>query len=226
MCLYPRLIKNPKYKVSKKNKGIVPVCKDDRVMMIPVGCNRCMECRKKKSRDWNVRLQEEVRQSVLKGHFMTLTFSDDSLIKLGNIANRDEDVYDGYELDNKIATLAVRRFTENWRVQKKKSLRHWLITELGHSGTERLHLHGLIWTDEPEEEIKKFWKFGSGDTGNPFSWSACTKFKFPSSSIPRVQNVASATKLSRKFNFHSVNSTSKFLVLLLKKSIIIKYLIG
>ncbi len=156
---------NPKYKASKKNKGIVPMLRDKRVMMIPVGCGRCMECRKKKSREWNVRLQEEIRNSSMKGHFMTLTFSDKSLVKLMEIARSDGFEADGYELDNKIASIAVRRFTENWRVQKKKSLRHWLVTELGHEGTERLHLHGLVWTDEDKEELKKFWKWGTADTG-------------------------------------------------------------
>ncbi len=165
MCLYPKLIMNPKYKVSKKNKGVIPEMKDKRVMMIPVGCNRCMECRKKKSREWNVRLQEEIRNQSMKGYFMTLTFSDASIVKLMEIAKKEGVDFDGYELDNKIASLAVRRFTENWRVQKKKSLRHWLITELGHSGTERLHLHGLIWTDEPKEDLMKFWKWGICDTG-------------------------------------------------------------
>ncbi len=155
MCLYPKLIKNPKYKASKKNGGVVPPLLDKRVEMIPVGCQRCMECRKKKARDWQVRMLEELRHSKVKGYFMTMTFDDKSLIKLEEIARQQGFGFDGYDLDNKIASIAVRRFTENWRVQKKKSLRHWLVTELGHSGTERLHIHGIIWTDEPKEELVK-----------------------------------------------------------------------
>ena len=30
MCLYPKLIKNPRYKATKKNRGIVPICNDER----------------------------------------------------------------------------------------------------------------------------------------------------------------------------------------------------
>ena len=51
MCLYPKLIRNPKYKSTKKNGGVVPPLVDKRVGLIPVGCGKCMECRKKKARD-------------------------------------------------------------------------------------------------------------------------------------------------------------------------------
>jgi len=37
MCLYPKLIKNPKYKPNKKNGGIVPELKDIRVLAVPIG---------------------------------------------------------------------------------------------------------------------------------------------------------------------------------------------
>ena len=36
---------------------------------------------------------------------------------------------------------------------KQKSVRHWLITELGHNGTENIHLHGIIWTNKNIEAI-------------------------------------------------------------------------
>ena len=141
-----------------------------------------MECRKKKARDWNVRIQEELRHTDLRGYFMTMTFNDKSLIRLENDARAKGFKFDGYELDNKIASLAVRRFTENWRVQKKKSLRHWLVTELGGTGTERLHLHGIIWTNEyRKEDLVKFWKYGFCDTGkyvNEKSASYITKYLF------------------------------------------------
>ena len=67
---------------------------------------------------------------------------------------------EGYELDNELATLGVRLFLERWRKIHKKSLRHWLITELGHNGTENIHLHGVVWTDKNFEEIRKHWQYG------------------------------------------------------------------
>ena len=61
MCLYPKLIANPKYSATKKNGGVIPKMKDKRVGYVPIGCGKCMECTKQKARDWSVRLQEEIR---------------------------------------------------------------------------------------------------------------------------------------------------------------------
>lgn len=163
MCLYPKLIRNKKYTITKKNKGIVPKIKDERIRYVPVGCGNCMECRKKKARDWQVRLHEEIRyqnkqpkETKLKAHFVNLTFNDKSLIKL----ERQNKLYKGYDLDNKVATDAVKKFLERWRKEKKKSVRHWLVTEIGGNYTERIHLHGIIWTNENKKFIEKKWKYG------------------------------------------------------------------
>jgi len=154
MCLYPRLIRNPKYKANKKNGGILPPFKDYRVLSIPIGCGNCMECMKKKADEWHVRLREDVRVNR-NGKFVTLTFSNDSYRELAK-----EFELSGYELDNAIATLAVRRFTERWRKKYKRTIRHWLITELGSGETEHLHIHGIVWTNESMEEIEENWKYG------------------------------------------------------------------
>ena len=49
---------------------------------------------------------------------------------------------------------------ERWRKKFKKSLRHWLVTELGHEGTENIHIHGIVWTDEDWETIREKWGYG------------------------------------------------------------------
>ena len=43
MCLYPRFMKNPKYKPNKKNGGKPPKITDKRVEYVPVGCGKCIE---------------------------------------------------------------------------------------------------------------------------------------------------------------------------------------
>lgn len=166
MCLYPKLIQNRKYIANKKNGGIIPhlplrefngaMVKDERVLYVPVGCGKCMECRKKKAREWQVRLLEET-EADNKALFVTLTFSNESIKELGEVIG---DKLSGYERDNQIATIGVRRFLERWRKKTKKSVKHWLITELGHNGTENIHLHGIIWTSEKEEVVKERWKYG------------------------------------------------------------------
>lgn len=150
MCLYPKLILNPKYLPNKKNGGKVPPLFDERVRYVPVGCGNCIECRKQKAREWQVRLTEEIK-SDNTGVFVTLTFAPEQLQKLLDEVKQDE--------CNAVATIAVRRFTERWRKKYKKTVKHWLITELGHKGTERIHLHGIIFT-EHKEEIEKIWSYG------------------------------------------------------------------
>lgn len=159
MCLFPRLIKNPKYRANKKNGGNIPEPIDKRVMTVPIGCGYCMECMKKKANNWKVRLLEDIKTNT-NGKFITLTFSNESYTELANEINKKrKDKIKGYTLDNEIATIATRRFLERWRKHNKKSVRHWLISELGQKNTEHLHLHGIIWCDKIEE-IEKRWTYG------------------------------------------------------------------
>lgn len=160
MCLYPILIKNPKYIPNKKNGYNPPQYTDKRTLLVPVGCGYCIECRKQKSREWQIRLQEEIKDKI-NMTFVTLTFSEEELKKLKDesvnlqIHNKEE---------NEIATIAVRRFLERWRKKYKKSIKHWLITELGHENTERIHLHGILFTNKIDE-IAKIWQYGYIWTG-------------------------------------------------------------
>lgn len=161
MCLYPKLIFNRKYISNKKNGGNIPELKDNRVLKVPVGCGNCIECRKQNARNWQVRLHEEIKHTK-NGHFVTLTFSDEALHKISEEVKKDlppEKI-----IDNEIATYAVRHFLERWRKEFKKSVRHWLITELGHVNTERIHIHGLIFTDNYEDIWRK-WEYGTVTIG-------------------------------------------------------------
>ena len=133
---------------------------------------------KKKSREWQERLNEEIRHRK-DGLFVTLTFSNEQIHNIahgldtnGEPIKRKIKYYimqkgkrvekfewqeigginlEGYELDNEIARIAVRRFLERWRKTHKKSVRHWLITELGGNGTENIHLHGIIFTEKADK---------------------------------------------------------------------------
>lgn len=158
MCLYPRLLINRKYTPNKKNNFNPPKLTDERLKYVAVGCGNCEECRKQKAREWQVRLNEEIKVHKCK-YFVTLTFSEDNLTKLQNEIKQSE--------CNAVAGVAVRRFLERWRKKHKKSLTHWLITELGHTNTERIHLHGIIFHDTPItlEELQNTWQYGIVDNG-------------------------------------------------------------
>ena len=151
MCLFPKLIKNKKYTKTKKNGGNIPAVSDKRVLAIPVSCGKCIECKKRKARDQQVRLLEDLRHKTYTVNnfgivktitketprFVTLTFSTESLKELATSLHR----YKGYDLDNEICKKAVRLFTERWRKENKIALRHWLVTELGQLNNEHVHLH-------------------------------------------------------------------------------------
>ena len=66
---------------TKKNKGVVPPCPDERLRYVTAACGKCFECMKQKGRAWQVRLSEEIRQDP-KAIFVTLTISDESWEKL------------------------------------------------------------------------------------------------------------------------------------------------
>ena len=78
----------------------------------------------------------------------------------------------------------------------KKSVRHWLITELGHNGTENIHLHGIIYTDNPEL-IEKHWRYG-------FIWRGKREFKngtFIYKNYVSEQTINYIIKYATKVNF-------------------------
>ncbi len=154
MCLYPRLIFNHRYKPNKKNNFNPPVCTDERLLYVPVKCGKCIECRRAKAREWKIRLCEEIKKNKQIPLFVTLTFSEEAINSL---------IYEtGKPGANDIATTAMRRFNERWRKRYKKAIKHWCVSELGHNGTERVHLHGIIWVDtqEQKESISEIWKYG------------------------------------------------------------------
>ncbi|WVR22138.1 MAG: replication initiator protein [Malazfec virus 5] len=168
MCLYGTIRKNKRYESNSKNGGVIPTVSDIRAMAVPIGCGRCMECRKQNAREWHVRMLEEIKDNK-NGKFVTLTFSNESIKELYEVVKRKGE-YRGYEIDNEIATIAVGRWRERWRKQYKTSPRHWLITELGHKGTENVHMHGIVWTDQKNKDIDRHWGYGYTWTGYEDEW--------------------------------------------------------
>jgi len=154
MCLYPKLIKNKKYTPNRKNNYNAPQYTDERTLYVPIGCGKCIECMKQKKRNWQVRLLEEIKADRI-AKFVTLTFTNEAVEELKKLI-----IVKSLIWENDVATLAVRRFLERWRKQYKTSVKHFLITELGHKGTERIHLHGIIWTDKDEFYIWQKWEYG------------------------------------------------------------------
>ena len=153
MCLYPKLIPNPKYKTSKKRGYYVPKMHDNRLSYVPVACGKCFECRKKKAREWNIRLSEDIRH--FKAWFITLTIDDTNMNKI----MQEMGIESPKNNENSIAGFALRRFLERVRKKTKKSIRHWCVTELGED-RGRIHLHGIFFGEKAPEQIIEHWKYG------------------------------------------------------------------
>ena len=170
MCLYPKLIKNKRYCKTKKNKGVIPPCPDERLRYVTAACGKCFECMKQKGRAWQVRLSEEIRQNP-KAIFVTLTISDESWEELKKKYS--------YSTEEDYIKKMVRLFLERIRKKTKKSIKHWLTTERGEKNTERYHLHGLVWGDERGLLTTHYWQYGFvyiGDYVNEETCNYVTKY--------------------------------------------------
>lgn len=195
MCLYPRKYINQKYTATEKNGGNIPLppiighgengnIYDERVLYVQIPCGRCIECCKQKASAWRVRMIEELRMHKYN-YFVTLTFSNEELKELMRTSKLGE--------CNALAAKATRRHLERWRKNYKCQLKHWYITELGHENTERIHMHGIIFSDtdiscqfERIERVHggwrcnwKYWKYGHiwvGDYCNERSCNYIVKY--------------------------------------------------
>ena len=141
---------------NKKNNWNPPKCEDYRVLYVTAACGKCLECRKQKQREWLVRISEGLRHDP-NAYFMTLTFSGEKLEEYKKLCNSED--------PNTIATKAMRLMLERCRRKLKHSIKHWFITELGHNGTERIHLHGLVWGIGMDKLVEEKWQNGIVFTG-------------------------------------------------------------
>ena len=66
---------------SKKNRYKPLVCTDERLRYINIECGECYECRKKRAREWKIRISEEMRHSP-SAIFFTGTFTDERIEQL------------------------------------------------------------------------------------------------------------------------------------------------
>lgn len=155
MCLNPRIIENKRYKPSAANGGQAPVPTDYRLRGVEIPCGTCAECCRDLREEWKKRLNEEaLGNEVGYGYFVTLSINEEAMDELIEAA--------GSEDAEAVARVAVRRFNERWRRMYKKSVKHWMVAELGQKSTERLHLHGILWvTRDQSKEIGERWGYGN-----------------------------------------------------------------
>lgn len=127
---------------TKKNNYRPPKLWHADLEYIEVPCGKCFECMKARSREWKVRCYEELIETKA-ATFFTGTMTDkriNQISKKYNINKKDV---------NAIITKELRLFLERIRKKHKDiNIKHWCVTERGHTGTERIHMHGLFFTND------------------------------------------------------------------------------
>lgn len=160
MCLYFSSIENPRYKKVGTDK---PWLKN-----VTIKCGECIECRQARAREWQQRLDAELRfGDERRPYFVTLTIDDktahDYAVNYENMSAEERVSEKTYAKENDMMKDLVRK----WRNRCEKNgvkKRQWLITEHGEDNSYRIHLHGIIWTDDIEG-VKKAWSYGFFDVG-------------------------------------------------------------
>lgn len=140
-------------------------------------CRRCPACLRRRSFEWRGRLIREYEYWKMQGKktaFITLTFDSNSV-------NDAQAQYKGL----------VAEFFDRLRSKFRRSIRHYIISELGEK-KGRFHIHGLLF-DPPEELapdshfhrsksgalhgsnaiLKERWQYGIVDIGFVKSLKAC-----------------------------------------------------
>lgn len=143
MCYFTKKVLNKRFLPNRKNRWNPPVCTDERFRYVEVECGHCFECRKKKRREWRIRNYEQLKETP-HAVFFTGTVSPE---RYENICKKYGFKNDGSQ-DNEIITKIHRLFLERIRKQTGKSVKHWCVTEKGHTNTRRIHLHGLYYARE------------------------------------------------------------------------------
>lgn len=151
MCTYTRRILNKRFTPTRKNGWNPPVCHDERLRYIEIECGHCYECKRKKARQWRIRMAEQLRETPT-AVFFTGTFSPERIEKICSRYNIEK------EEANEIATKEVRLFLERLRKQNGgKSVKHWIVTEKGHTNTRRIHIHGLFFAENGMTQQSLTW---------------------------------------------------------------------
>lgn len=142
MCTHKIRIRNKAFTGTKKNNYRPPKLWHTDLEYIEIPCGKCFECLKARGREWKVRCYEELIESRA-ATFFTGTITDDRIKYITEKYKIEKDDV------NTIITKELRLFLE--RIRKKHKdirIKHWCVTERGHRGTERIHIHGLFFTND------------------------------------------------------------------------------
>lgn len=141
MCVNLIPTVNPKYRKAIKLGRPLLEYPEDFYLLVP--CGKCIDCRRKRGKEWRTRLQHELMYGDFRTvYFVTLTFSpqwyEKFEIELPAHAGSSR-----RKANNDGISRSIRMFLERYRKKFGRSLRHFFVTERGER-KGRIHLHGII----------------------------------------------------------------------------------
>lgn len=116
---------------------------------IQVPCGQCMGCRLEKTRQWAIRIENELRMHDGLGIFATLTYDDDHL---DTIQMYEEDTPDGRLTLNKVDLQKFLKRLRKEVAKDGKKIRFFACGEYGES-YGRPHYHVIIFGWKPSDGV-------------------------------------------------------------------------
>ncbi|MCT3639124.1 hypothetical protein HZR07_00710 [Elizabethkingia anophelis] len=133
-----------------------------------VPCNKCLECRKRRTNSWFARLTEQLKVSDT-AYFVTLTYDDMSLpFSPNGLMTLD---YRDFQL-----------FMKRARKLQKKKISYFLVGEYG-SQTHRPHYHAIVFDVENISQFLNEWRMGHTHAGTVTHKSIYYTLKYCTKSI-------------------------------------------
>lgn len=133
---------------------------DAKSYMVP--CGKCAFCLTNRRSSWMFRIHHEMRTQEYKGHFLTLTYDEKHVKRVGKrLSLRFRDVQ-----------LFLKKVRKSGYYAK-----YVCVGEYGPQ-TKRPHYHMLLWTDCSTVDLDKLWQYGSIHFGRLSMASAMYTLKY------------------------------------------------
>lgn len=109
-----------------------------------VPCGKCAFCLTNRRSGWMFRIYQEMRTQEHRGYFMTLTYDEKHVKRVGPLGQPS--------LRFRDVQLYLKR------IRKAKYYAKYICVGEYGAQTQRPHYHMLLWTDAPTEFLEKNWK--------------------------------------------------------------------
>lgn len=155
-CITPYYVDNPNYPFVSQ------------VRQVPVGCNKCPNCLKKRTNGWTIRLQEQEKVST-SVYFITLTYAPEHVTRTeaGRLTLVTKDLQDWF-----------KRLRKRLYGNSKGDLKYYAVGEYG-TRFQRPHYHAILFNVQAKNVYKlvaETWQKGRVDVQVPNKSEATCRY--------------------------------------------------